>query len=491
MIYCVKVSGKKTVVCKKAFISIHGLKSDRRIRRLGELLQSGKSPRDMRGQSIGSRSRAVKGDVIDKIKEHIESFEVKVAHYANREIKYLKADLNAKIMHSLFLEKYPGLEVKYEYYLKYLHENYNYRFGRPQKDVCSRCEEYKTRLKNLSLCDSVKRAIVAERMVHIRRSKKFYKKIEAVQALCKHNDDVAGLCMDFMQNLPLPCIPVQEVFYLRQLWVNTFCIYDLKTGNSYFFLYHEGVAKKGANESCSFLHAFFKEHYFDNNIKEVHIFSDGCPGQNRNNTVVRYLLALAGLGKFRNIFQYFPVRGHSFLPCDRVFGVIKRKLKNIDRVYTVREYTEHILQSTKKHNAFTVNCLEENSIVKNSKDWWPYLFKRNTLSIESMGKDVGKTEKINFSVSQYFMCEYHSNNPGVVVTRPMIDGLLRNTFRLLKPQAVISLPTTPAHGGRCPVNNLKLQDIKKLQQYIPEEHKSFYDEIINWPTTNLEIEDDV
>ena len=74
----------------------------------------------------------------------------------------------------------------------------------------------------------------------------------------------------------LPCIPVQEVFDLRQLWVNAFCNYDLKNTKSFFFLHQEGITKKGPNEIGSFLNKFFEDYYVRNNIKELHIFTNGC-----------------------------------------------------------------------------------------------------------------------------------------------------------------------------------------------------------------------
>jgi hypothetical protein len=77
-------------------------------------------------------------------------------------------------------------------------------------------------------------------------------------------------------------------------------------------------------------------------VKELHVFSDACGGQNRNNTLVRFLLALVSTGRFQKIHQYFPVRGHSFLQCDRNFGTVKRKIRRKDRIYTPEEYNEMI-----------------------------------------------------------------------------------------------------------------------------------------------------
>ena len=67
------------------------------------------------------------------------------------------------------------------------------------------------------------------------------------------DDETTALCFDYMQNLPLPNIPVQEIFYMRQLWVNVFSIHDLKTNKSKIYLYHEGEGNKSPEEVCSFL----------------------------------------------------------------------------------------------------------------------------------------------------------------------------------------------------------------------------------------------
>ena len=138
-------------------------------------------------------------------------------------------------MHSLFLKKYPelGNKVKYEYYLKYFKENFQLRFGRPQVDVCSLCEELGTKLRNPNLNDNAKRVVAAELMVHKRRAKKFYNKLQEVQKLCKDDTRVAGITFDYMQNLPLPNIPVQDFFYYRQLWVYLFEIHNLTNSSGY------------------------------------------------------------------------------------------------------------------------------------------------------------------------------------------------------------------------------------------------------------------
>ncbi|KAG8276304.1 hypothetical protein J6590_068592 [Homalodisca vitripennis] len=50
-----------------------------------------------------------------------------------------------------------------------------HKFGRPQVDVCSQCEDLNTKMRS-SLNDNAKLAAAAEMLVHKRRANKFYKK---------------------------------------------------------------------------------------------------------------------------------------------------------------------------------------------------------------------------------------------------------------------------------------------------------------------------
>lgn len=105
-----------------------------------------------------------------------------------------------------------------------------------------------------------------------------------------------------MQNLPLPKIPVQKMFYLRKLWLFVFCFHDLKTNLENFYTYSEGKAKRGSDNVCTLLWKTIQN--MDPAIKELHVFSDACRDQNRNNTLIRFFLTLVTLGRFKKIYQW-------------------------------------------------------------------------------------------------------------------------------------------------------------------------------------------
>lgn len=227
--YHVLCYGEKLKVCQKAFISLHGI-SEKRVKRLRDLLMQGKSPKDQRGRHPSQKAVTVPEQT--KIQNHISSYPVKESHYSGRTYQYLDARLTIKAMYDMFKEKHPESNVKYHYYRQYFHEHFELSFGRPQVDTCVVCEELKLKLKSPHLNDVAKRVAAAELLIHRRRAKKFYSSLKESEQKCQDSINTHATAIDYMQNLPLPHIPIQTIFYLRQLWVNVFCIYDLKSKKS-------------------------------------------------------------------------------------------------------------------------------------------------------------------------------------------------------------------------------------------------------------------
>lgn len=98
-------------------------------------------------------------------------------------------------------------------------------FGKLQIDTFCFCEEKKVRIRSPHLNDNSKIAS-EEVMVHMRRAKHFTTVLNETTKKSKENENILGLVFDYMQNISSPKIPVQEIFYLRQLTVNVFCVYN-------------------------------------------------------------------------------------------------------------------------------------------------------------------------------------------------------------------------------------------------------------------------
>lgn len=464
-------------VCLNALISVLNI-SEKRIRRIRQLKVLGKTPEDKRGKHI---SNQLSQEIRDTVDAHIRSFPLKESHYAGKKIYYLSADLNVKKMWTFFSEKEPQMKVSKNYYWSHYKENYNYAFGRPQVDTCSKCEELNLKIKSPHLNEVAKRTAVAELLVHRRMSKKFYDALRYEKSEEGMNEkDVLSIAFDFMKTVSLPRIPIQDLYYMRQLSVNVFSIHDIKNSTSKVYVYHEGQARKGPNEVCTFLDMFLSsipQHY-----KKLRLFCDNCSGQNKNQSLSRYCLYLTDSGRFEKVEQFFPVRGHSFLPCDRDFGTISKALSKHDRIFSMHEITEIIINSTKS-GKFEVREVEGTDIL-NFKSWNCKFYKKSCLSQETRGRNVAKEQKVYFSINKLFHFVYECKNKGYIKAFTNIKGLIGHTFFLAKSAGPITGPDTLAYPtGKVTIKQAKREDLIRLQNFIPHEYLEFYEEIFTWPTT--------
>lgn len=99
----------------------------------------------------------------------------KTTHYVTQRITNLKSTLTVRCLYEYFIEEHLKLssKVKYEFYLDYFKDNYNFRFGWHQVDICGQCEELGTKLKSKTLNDGAKEVAAAERIVHKRWGEQF------------------------------------------------------------------------------------------------------------------------------------------------------------------------------------------------------------------------------------------------------------------------------------------------------------------------------
>ncbi|KAJ4436237.1 hypothetical protein ANN_18867 [Periplaneta americana] len=129
--YYVKVSGETVKVCKTAYINLHSV-SKKRVERLQKLLVQDKLQKDQRGRSAGSRHNVIPGDIFLSIHDFMKSIPVHEVHYSDTKKYYFTSNLNMKILHNMFITKNPQSGVKYDFFVRYMHENFNIGFGQPR-----------------------------------------------------------------------------------------------------------------------------------------------------------------------------------------------------------------------------------------------------------------------------------------------------------------------------------------------------------------------
>lgn len=120
------------------------------------------------------------------------------------------------------------------------------------------------------------------------------KKKEAVRgkkdkAKGESDNSVAVATFDLQQVIYLPSTKDNQLFYKRRLANYNLTMYDLKTKECHCFLWHEGLGKRGSSEIGTCLKMYL-DILNSAGKKEVMLFADGCPGQNKNSIIATVLL---------------------------------------------------------------------------------------------------------------------------------------------------------------------------------------------------------
>lgn len=348
--------------------------------------------------------------------------------------------------------------MEYHTYRKIFREHFNLSFRSPATDICSACEKY----SHLVLADINKSENVLQWKLHKLRAKRFYSVMKTSSTKC----DVLTVAFDLQKNLPLPKTNVGEEYYCRQLWMYNlaFVIHCPKSSRKNVFMYNwmEHQSGKGSNEICSALADFLRrirKRVQRRGYKHLALFSDGCAGQNKNTTMLGFLLTYVNskLNVFKDVTYTFPTRGHSYLPPDRVFANIERRLRRLQLVAEPKQYYAVIKQFGR------LKVLGRDWHVHDYKACSESILKRNPFASRRsrIWKFTRQSDKV------YVSDTYNGTFQTVAVCKK--NQIQKLCAGGLKAQ-VLRMQTHESHE--------KKKDVEKLLEFIPLSSRGFYREAL-------------
>lgn len=296
----------------------------------------------------GSRQTEQQRETIESIVAFLKRQKVVGSHYsaAKTSRQYLSHELNLAKLYRMWVaeRQVANLPVsKNTTFKDVFYERFNLGFGTPKSDVCSTCKTLTGKCKEGPEEDRKEEEVRLK--LHELRWKKFYQILNASR--CDHNTLV--IVFDLQQTMPIPKTNVSDAFYKRQIWLYNLGIVvhsnSRKQNKKNVFLYTwlESQGGRGSNiiTSClrDFLHRIkrraVKRHY-----RRLHLVSDSCSGQNKNQSMLMCLLEYVNSKDmvFKDITYTFPIVGHSYLPPDRVFDRIEKELRKKEEIVSPDGY---------------------------------------------------------------------------------------------------------------------------------------------------------
>ena len=326
-------------ICVKAVCAIFDIGISRLERIRKALATTGFPPIDQQGRH-NNRPHAVKPEQLQEIIDHISSFRGRKSHYSLSKSKrlYLPDELNIMKMYNMYCGLHPDSKVSYETYRCVFNEKFNISFGYPRQDTCSTCDEFEAKIQHcLKIVNNPeseeeknevmreKAALTIQKTLHLKKAAVFYDRKRKAKKEAQVKQHCAAIAFDFQKNLPSPNISTNDVYYRRQLSVYSFNIHALDTNDVYLYCYDETTARKGGDDVSSMLYNYFINK-LSPTIKNLELFCDSCGGQNKNWTVFRMLYYMVHVIKrFESIKITFPIRGHSYMECDKDMGLLNQK----------------------------------------------------------------------------------------------------------------------------------------------------------------------
>ena len=208
----------------------------------------------------------------------------------------------------------------------------------------------------------------------------------------------------------------------------------------------------------------------DEPIDTLYAWSDSCGGQNRNFNVTCYWLRIISEYQIENIIHRFPIKGHSYLPNDTDFGDVEKVKKKKDALYTVKQYTDMMRNSTKKKPV--VAHLETDDFKDFTKG---SNFKNLSKPVDTDGNKFSwlNIQEFKYEVGLFgFKFRYNLDEE----YRTCLLGP-KPTPQQPKPTPKFTQPALLYPNGR-KLAAPKVVDLMDLMQYVPEVYQGFYKAII-------------
>ena len=351
----------KLQVCRQMFLNTVGI-SERQVR---TVLDKTDSHGILHEEKKGKRTahQVMKDATMrQKIKEHINRLPRMESDYCRSRTsdQYLSPNLTVLKMYELYKSETEKQEQgSFSLYYTVFKEM-GLKFHTPKKDICGICDSFH------KASGEEKESLRANYEEHTHQKTKVRDIKTQMKERAAKDHHISAATFDLQQVMYLPQSNRCEIFYKRRLSCFNFTIYELNSKEGHCYFWHEGQAKRGANEISSHVYHFLVS-LDARNITEVALFADGCAGQNKNSILPAMLMYVVQNSRnLKKITVYFYETSLGQSEGDSMHSTIERMLKRSGEVFLPSQLSTIIRLS--RHKPYIVNAVQTEDI----KDWKAY-----------------------------------------------------------------------------------------------------------------------
>lgn len=337
-VYFFKKGDERIRVCKTFFLKTLGISHGPVEKALAGVDDTGIfAETDQRGKKEPPNKTDL--TVMQRVKNHIESFPTVASHYCRKttERQYLDPNLSIRKMYDLYVqeakERERNTNVKEKIvseitYRRCFGENYNLAFFRPKKDQCIICTNY----ENGNQPNEMK----IEYEAHIKRKKEANKAKDEDKLRAVKDKSFISVSFDLQSVLQVPSSEASQMYYSRKINVYNLTVYESAPPNKgYCFVWSELHGQRGSCEIGTAILQWVLQ--LPNHVNEISLFSDTCSGQNRNQYIAALFLYIVRFTHLRVVEHKFMEKGHSYMECDSMHSSIESAKRHVS-VFSINDW---------------------------------------------------------------------------------------------------------------------------------------------------------
>ena len=447
-------------ICLKTFLFIHSIGKKRFRNLLKHYQLNGVSPRvhgNVKRRPWNAASFPDKERAVTFIKNFAEAHALplpgRMPKFYDYSIMLLPSDVSKASVHREYMKATRKLEETiqkpmrifgYREFCRLWSEVVPYiRVMPPADDLCPTCQDNASLIlksANLSEDEKSQRLQIAEKHLQCAKKQRNYyrEQVRLSQGRIKSLPDNHGqpislaislaYSFDHAQQVHYPSNPQQPgpLFFKTPRKCGIFGVCSEGCNTQVNYLIDEAQScGKGANSIVSMVHHYLGN--FTQGEEDICLHADNCVGQNKNNTMVWYLVWRVVTGLSKACELNFMIPGHTRFSPDRFFGLIKRKFRR-SKVSSLSQIAEVVESSTTggQNKAYIIG--DESMKPFTYYDWADFL------------SDFFTTIP-HITTYYHFRCK--SDHPGVVFVREFADSEEKEVS-ILKPSVRVDRDALPS-----------------------------------------------
>ena len=226
-----------------------------------------------------------------------------------------------------------------------------------------------------------------------------------------------------------------QIFYKRRLACYNFTVYEIENGTGHCYFWHEGIGGRGSNAVSSLVHHFLQDKD-RKSAQVVHLFADGCGGQNKNSIVPAMFMHFLNHSaqNIKQIYLYFFETNHGQAEGDSMHSTIERTLSRCNELFLPSELS--VILKLARKTPYNVKDVTPNDIL----DWKAYSIEQRILRVRlsDEGHSVDWTKMMQIMVDQ-----------------SKSDKIFYKTSHLVERYSTLSIGTPRRSSTATPAQDLK------------------------------------